>query len=35
MLVNGQKNAEREVPSEMLLGARLMLLTEELQKGFH
>ena len=35
MLVNGQKKAEREVPSEMLLGARLMLLTEELQKGFH
>lgn len=32
MLVNGQKKAEREVPSEMLFGARLMLPTEELQK---
>lgn len=31
-LVNGQKKAEREVPSEMFLGARLMLPTEELQK---
>jgi len=32
MLVNGQKKTEKEVPSEMLFGARLMLPTEELQK---